>query len=207
MSHRSLPVVIGCTAVILSGCGGDKAPAPRPSAAAVQKDLVLTAGDLPDGYATSPPDATPEVSAASSSSIPGCDPLLDLFQTGPRDAARFEAGSTGPFLAESLADGTPIADMAARCATFTDTDGDGETTHVSVDPVGDFPAVAESQKAFMMEATGGTGDDAWTTSGYLVQLRVDGLTCTLVHFGQPGVDRAETESIAKAAVAKIKRRQ
>ncbi|MER7276720.1 hypothetical protein ABT369_19975 [Dactylosporangium sp. NPDC000244] len=147
------------------------------------------------------------MSAASSSSVPGCDPLLDLFQTGPRDAARFEAGNTGPFLAESLTDATPIPDIAAKCATFTDTDGDGETTHVSVSPVADFPAVAESQKAFKMEATGGTGDDAWTTSGYLVQARVDGLTCTLVHFGQPGVDRAETESIAKAAVAKIKRRQ
>jgi hypothetical protein len=58
-----------------------------------------------------------------------------------------------------------------------------------------------------MTASGGTGDDAWTTSGYLFQARVAGLTCTLVHFGQPGVDRAETESIAKAAVAKIKRRE
>ncbi|MEU7865824.1 hypothetical protein [Dactylosporangium sp. NPDC049140] len=108
------------------------------------------------------------MSAASTASIPGCDTLLDLFQSGPADAARFEAGTSGPFLAESLAQETDINSMAGTCARCTDADDEGDTTNVSVTP---------------------------------------GLTCTLVHFRQPGVDRAETESIAKAAVAKIKRQE
>jgi hypothetical protein len=32
-----------------------------------------------------------------------------------------------------------------------------------------------------------------------------GTTCTLVHFGQPDVDRGETESIVRAAITKIRR--
>ncbi|WP_433212051.1 hypothetical protein ACQP00_51700 [Dactylosporangium sp. CS-047395] len=210
MSHRSLPAVTLCAAAVMLGaCGSDAKPTTSPSAAAAHPtgDVLLAVEDLPEGYATSPPDATPEVSAASSPSVEGCEALLDLFRGGGPTEARFEAGATGPFLAESLAAVKSLDTLAAKCQTFTDTDGDGATTSVRVETVGDFPRVGDSERVFRMSAQGGTGDDAFALSGYLVQLGVGGLTCTIVHFGQPGVDRGETESIARAAVTKIRRRQ
>ncbi|WP_433053685.1 hypothetical protein [Dactylosporangium sp. CS-033363] len=210
MSHRSLPAATFCAAAIMLGaCGSDAKPATSPSAAAAHPtgDVLLEVQDLPDGYETSPPDATPEVSTAGSPSVEGCETLLDLFRGGGPTEARFEAGATGPFLAESLADINDLDALAARCQAFTDTDGDGTTTSVLVEKVGDFPKVGDSERVFRMAAQGGTGDDAFAFSGYLVQLGVGRLTCTIVHFGQPGVDRGETESIARAAVTKIRRQQ
>jgi hypothetical protein len=218
MSHRLLPAALGA-ALALSGCSADvDRPAAGPSAPAAHRTggALLEPGDLPDGYATSPPDAAPEVSAASSPSVPGCDALLNYFRDGSPgpggEVARFEAGGTGPFVAEELGGGAPgggidLSGLAAGCGAFTDTDGDGATTSVRVAPVGDFPALGDDEHVFAMTAGGGTGDDAFELSGYLVTVRVDGLTCTIAHFGQPGVDRAETETIAKAAVAKIRRQQ
>ncbi|WP_432982084.1 hypothetical protein [Dactylosporangium sp. CA-233914] len=211
---RLVPVALCSAALALGACGGDGKPAATPSAAAAHRSAgpLLEPDDLPDGYETSPPDATPEVSTASSPSVPGCDALLDYFRggtpTGGGQAARFEAGGTGPFLAESIGTGlgTGLADLAARCASFTDTN-DGETTTVSVTAVGDFPKLGEDEHVFAMTAGGGTAEDTFELSGYLLTVRVDGLTCTIVHFGQPGVNRAETETIAKAAVGKIKRRE
>jgi hypothetical protein len=212
MSHRLLPAVM-CAALAAGGCGGggDDRPVRAPITERVAAGPLLEPADLPDGYAIAEADVAPEVSAASSASVPGCDALLDYFRDGggePEETVRFEAGGTGPFVTESLAaTKSDIAGLASRCARFTDTDGDGTTTEVSVAPVEDFPGLGDEGRAFLMSAGGGTGDDAFALSGYLVVFRVGPTTCTLVHFGQPGVDRAETETIAGAAVAKIKRRQ
>jgi hypothetical protein len=211
---RSLPIALLCATLALGGCGQSR-PAPNAGvtpAAPPAGDALLEPADLPDGYATSPPDAAPEVSAASSPSVPGCDALLDYFRDGSPGPggrlARFDAGGTGPFLAESLSGAqSGLDDLAARCGDFTDTDDDGVTTKVSVAPVGDFPSLGGDEHVFAMSADGGSGDDTFALSGYLVEVRVGGLTCMLVHFGQPGVDRAETESIARAAVSKIRTRQ
>jgi hypothetical protein len=144
--------------------------------------------------------------------VDGCDEVLDYFRDGRPAAggavARFEAGGTGPFLAESVStQPAGLAERAGACRSFTDTDGDGTTTAVSVAAVADFPRLGDDEHVFAMTAGGGTGDDAYALSGYLVEVRVAGLTCMIVHFGQPGVDRAETESIARAAVDKIQRRR
>ncbi|MGI5246127.1 hypothetical protein [Dactylosporangium sp. CA-139066] len=212
MSHRCLPTAVVSAAVLaLAGCGGGAKPAAAPSPERASADVLLAPADLPDGYTVSPADVAPEVSTASSASVAGCDALLDYFRDGggamQGQIARFEAGGTGPFLAEEVSAGSEAAELAARCASFTDTDGGGETTAVSVAPVGDFPRLGEQERVFRMSANGGTGDDAFALSGYLVVVRVGPATCTLVHFGQPGVDRAETETIARAAVSKIRRRQ
>ncbi|MFI5916374.1 hypothetical protein [Dactylosporangium sp. NPDC051541] len=156
------------------------------------------------------------MSAASSPSVQGCDEVLDYFRDGSpapgAEVARFEAGDTGPFLAESLSRRpSRLAEQAKACQSFTDTDGNGATTNVRVSAVPDFPSLGADEadetdeQVYAMTAGGGAGDDAYALSGYLVEVRVDGLTCTIVHFGQPGVDRAETETIARAAVDKIRR--
>jgi hypothetical protein len=211
MSHRCLPAaVVSVAALALAGCGGSAKPAAAPSPERASADILLAPADLPDGYTLSPADVAPEVSTASSASVTGCDALLDYFRgggAGEGATARFEAGGTGPFLAEEISGGSGVADLAARCPSFTDTDGDGETTAVRVAPVGDFPRIGDDERVFEMSAGGGTGDDAFALSGYLMVVRVGPTTCTLVHFGQPGVDRAETETIARAAVSKIKRQQ
>ncbi|GGM11300.1 hypothetical protein ACFFX1_25610 [Dactylosporangium sucinum] len=207
---RLLPIVAGC-ALALAGCSGDPAVAPS---ASPEGGPLLEVADLPGGYQTSPPQPSAEVSAASSVSVAGCEPLLDAFRAGFGDAgptARFEGGSTGPFLAERLSTGAAALDgqrdLARRCGSFTETDADGATTTVTVAPVADFPALGDESAAFRVSAGGGTGDDSYALSGYLVVARQGATTCTLVHFGQPGVDRAETEAIARSAVGKLRRRQ
>ncbi|UWZ54569.1 hypothetical protein Daura_50510 [Dactylosporangium aurantiacum] len=170
---------------------------------------MLTVADLPDGYVTSPPQAEPEVSAAGSVSVEGCGALLDRFRDGG-GGVRFEAGAAGPFLAEELAEAPGavgvLRTLAGQCATFTDTDGAGDTTTVTVAD-GGLPGLGDESAAFRMTASGGAGDDAYTLGGYLLAVRVGGTTCTIVHFGQPGVDAAETEAIARTAVRKLQRRQ
>ncbi|MEV6927516.1 hypothetical protein AB0M46_23855 [Dactylosporangium sp. NPDC051485] len=206
--YRLLAIV--SAALVAGGCGGTS-PKAAPTAEKATASALLDAADLPDGYSLSPPDAAPEVSAASSPSVPGCDALLDYFSEGAgpaaAESARFEAGGSGPFLAEELSDHSDVAQLGGRCGRFTSTDADGVTTAVTVAPVTDFPRLGDAEQVFSMHADGGTGDAEFQLSGFLVVVRVGPTTCTLVHFGQPGVDRAETETIARAAVTKIKRRQ
>jgi hypothetical protein len=209
--NRLYTVALGAAILALAGCDGSTEPAAAPSPEHAAAGVLLEPGDLPDGYALSPADVAPEVSAASSASVAGCDALLDYFRGGGAtdgESARFEAGGTGPFLAEEISryEGQNLADLAGRCANFTDTDGDGETTAVSVAPVGDFPKFGDEERVFRMSAGGGSGDGAFALSGYLLFVRIGSTTCTLVHFGQPDVERAETETIARAAVSKIRRR-
>lgn len=214
MSHTERAAALACALTLATGCtGGEPAPTPKPSATG---GGLLAVEDLPDGYATSPPEVEPEVSAVSSVSVAGCDVLLDRFRGGGAGAGstartvRFEGGSAGPFLAEEVAAdaGTlpALRTLAARCAGFTDTDADGTTTTVTV-AAADFPGLGDESVAFRMAASGGAGDDSYTLSGYLIVVRLGATTCTLVHFGQPEVDRAETEAIAKAAVRKLQHRQ
>ncbi|GAA2330257.1 hypothetical protein [Dactylosporangium salmoneum] len=207
--YRLLAIV--SAALVAGGCGGGTGPKVAPTVEMATASALLDAADLPDGYSVSPPDAAPEVSTASSPSVPGCDALLNYFSEGAgptaAESARFEAGGGGPFLAEELSDDSDVSQLGGKCGSFTDTDADGTTTAVTVAPVTDFPRLGDAEQVFSMNADGGTGDDAFRLSGFLVVVRVGPTTCTLVHFGQPGVDRAETETIARAAVAKIKRRQ
>jgi hypothetical protein len=208
MTSTAAAVLLSALTLTLSACDSGSTPV-EPESSRSAAGVMLTVEDLPDGYATSPPQPAPEVSAAGSVSVAGCDVLLNRFRDGGT-GVRFEAGSSGPFLAEELAEdaGAPgvLRELAGRCAAFTDTDADGEKTSVTV-AEGGLPSLGEESAAFRMAASGGTGDDAYTLSGYLVAIRVGGTTCTIVHFGQPGVDPAETESIARAAVRKLQRRQ
>lgn len=195
--------------LILSACDSGSTPVEPESSRTDPDSVLLAVEDLPDGYAISPPQAEPEVSVVGSVSVAGCDALLNRFRDGGT-GVRFEAGGAGPFLAEELAEDAGalgvLRELAARCATFTDTDAGGETTSVTV-AEGGLPDLGDESAAFRMAASGGAGDDAYTLSGYLVAIRVGGTTCTIVHFGQPGVDPAETETIVRAAVRKLQRRQ
>ena len=202
--------LIGITlALTLASCGSGSTPVePEPSRSATGGAL-LAVEDLPDGYVTSPPQAEPEVSRGSTVSVAGCDALIDRFRAGGT-GVRFEGGATGPFLAEEVSENPDAVDvlreLGTRCAAFTDTDPGGGTTSVTVADAG-LPSLGDESASVRMAASGGTGDDAYTLGGYLLVVRVGGTTCTLVHFGQPEVDRAETEAIARAAVRKLQRRQ
>jgi len=211
-----VPALLGCVLVLSSGCSaGDGKQAARPAPAASGSRL-LEQQDLPDGYVISPPEPAPEVSAASKVSVEGCGALLDLFGDGatgtPEDlTVRFEAGGAGPFIAEELSSDAAalgnLRELAGRCGSFTDTDADGTITTVSVAPVADFPVLGDEGAAFTMSAGGGTGDDTFSLGGYLIAVRLGATTCTLMHFAQPEVDRAETETIARTAVHKLQRQQ
>lgn len=206
---RNPALVLGALILTLSACDSGSTPVEPESSRTGAENALLSAEDLPDGYSTSPPQAEAEVSAASSVSVTGCDTLLTWFRAGG-GGVHFEAGPSGPFLAEELSDDAAavgvLRELATRCATFTDTDDDGEKTSVTVTD-GGLPSLGEESVAYRMAASGGTGDDAYTLSGYLIAVRVGHSTCTLVHFGQPEVDPAETETIARAAVRKLQRRQ
>ncbi|MET7418161.1 hypothetical protein [Dactylosporangium sp. NPDC005555] len=196
-------------ALTLASCDSGSTPVEPESSRVGAGSPMLAVEDLPDGYVTSPPQAEPEVSGVSSVSVAGCDALLNRFRDGGT-GVRFEGGASGPFLAEELTDAADAVDvlreLGTRCGTFTDTDAAGDTTSVTVADAG-LPGLGEDSAALRMAASGGTGDDAYTLSGYLVAVRVGGTTCTLVHFGQPEVDPGETEAIAKTAVRKLQRRQ
>jgi hypothetical protein len=195
--------------VTLSACDSGSTPVEPESSRSTPTGVMLEVADLPDGYVVSPPQAAPEVSAIGTVSVAGCDALLNRFRDGGT-GVRFEAGGAGPFLAEELAEGAGaldvLRDLAARCATFTDTDPDGGTTSVTVAD-GGLPRLGDESVALRMSASGGAGDDAYLLSGYLLAIRVGAATCTIVHFGQTGVDPAETETIARTAVRKVQRRQ
>ncbi|GAA3230217.1 hypothetical protein [Dactylosporangium siamense] len=209
MSSTAAAILLSALTLTLSACDSGSTPVEPESSRTTAASVLLTVDDLPDGYATSPPQAQPEVSAVGSVSVAGCDVLLNRFRDGG-SGVRFEAGTSGPFLAEELADDAGAAgvlrELAGRCAAFTDTDAGGETTGVTV-AEGGLPSLGDESAAFLMTASGGVGDDAYTLGGYLIAVRVGGTTCTIVHFGQPGVDPAETEAIARAAVRKLQRRQ
>ena len=206
---RPATTLLSALTLALGACDSGSTPVEPESSRTAAASVMLTVDDLPGGYVTSPPQAEPEVSTAGSVSVAGCDALLDRFRGGG-SGARFEAGASGPFLAEELADATDavavVRALAGRCATFTDTDGGGETTTVTVAD-GGLPSLGDESATFRMTASGGAGDAAYTLGGYLLAVRVGGTTCTLVHFGQPGVDPAETETIARTAVRKLQRRQ
>ncbi|GAA0724224.1 hypothetical protein GCM10010199_33490 [Dactylosporangium roseum] len=207
-----LPAVLGCALVLTGGCSGDRrAASPEATRAGT---ALLEVADLPDGYMVSPPQAVPEMSAQTTVSVEGCGPLLERFRAGGGDGTatvRFEGGGTGPFVAEELStDGAELArqrDLTRRCATFTETGADGDTTTVTVSAVADFPGLGDETAAFRMAVSGGAGDAAYTLSGYLVLVRLGATTCILVHFGQSAVDRSETEAVAEAAVRKVRQRQ
>ncbi|WP_327007380.1 hypothetical protein OHA72_09025 [Dactylosporangium sp. NBC_01737] len=209
MMTSTAAILLSALTLTVSACDSGSTPVEPESSRTTAGSVMLTVEDLPDGYVTSPPQAAPEVSAIGSVSVPGCDVLLNRFRDGGT-GVRFEAGGSGPFLAEELAEdaGAPgvVRDLGGRCAAFTDTDAGGETTSVTV-AEGGLPGLGDESAALRMTASGGAGDDAYTLSGYLVAIRVGGTTCTIVHFGQPGVDPAETETIARAAVRKLQRRQ
>lgn len=201
-------ILLSALTLALGACDSGSTPVEPESSRTGAANVMLTVDDLPDGYVTSPPQAAPEVSAAASVSVAGCDALLDRFRDGG-SGVRFEAGASGPFLAEELAGATDAVGvlriLAGRCATFTDA-GAGDTATVTVAD-GGLPALGDESAAFRMTASGGAGEDAYTLGGYLLAVRVGGTTCTIVHFGQPGVDPAETETIARTAVRKLQRRQ
>ncbi|MEV0560824.1 hypothetical protein [Dactylosporangium sp. NPDC050588] len=206
MARHLLGIALALT---LASCGSGPTPVgPEPSRSATGGAL-LAVEDLPDGYVTSPPQVEPEVSGDSTVSVAGCGALIDRFRGGGT-GVRFEGGSAGPFLAEEVSADPDAVDvlreLGTRCAAFTDTDPGGGTTSVTVTDAG-LPSLGDESAAVRMAASGGAGDDAYTLGGYLLVVRVGGATCTLVHFGQPEVDRAETETIAKAAVRKLRRPQ
>jgi hypothetical protein len=66
-----------------------------------------------------------------------------------------------------------------------------------------FPALGDDTVAVKLDATGRSEGASVALGGYLVLLRVGATICILIHFGIPGVDVAETEKVAEAAVARL----
>jgi hypothetical protein len=209
----------GCSA---AGYSGVARPVPPP--VLTQAELaaaLLRAEDLPNGYTQQP--ATSEPPSDEGGQGGGGEPCAEVFDQlrGGESALdalgasaaeiEFSHGDYGPFLQQGLLssadrDGLRAAIDAFRqlptlCSQFTETDEQGTfTVRLTEAP---FPALGDEAFAVKLDATGKSAEIDVVLSGYLVLMRSGATVCLLIHFGIPGVDAAETEKIARAAVARL----
>jgi hypothetical protein len=211
----------GCTAASHDGVA--RAMPPPVLTQAELAAALLRVEDLPRGYTVQPiPEAPPDDSGAGGQGggtepcgdvfdqLRGGEPALSAIAAGTAEA-EFSKGDDGPFLQQGLATtgdraGLRSAVEAFRqlptvCGEFTENDEQGSfTMRLSPAP---FPALGDELVAIKLDATG-TGEGASVAlGGYLVLIRVGSTVCILIHFGIPNVDVAETETVARAAVARL----
>jgi hypothetical protein len=212
---------VGCTA---AGYGGVARALPPP--VLTQAELaaaLLRVEDLPDGYTLQPiPESPPEESDTGGQGggaepcsdvfdqLRGGDPALSAIAAGTAEV-EFSKGDDGPFLQQGLLSsgdraGVRSAVEAFRqlpkiCGEFTENDEQGAFT-MRLSPA-QFPALGDESVAVKLDATGTTEAATIALGGYLVLIRVGATVCILIHFGIPSVDVAETETVARAAVARL----
>jgi hypothetical protein len=209
--------------------GGSPFPKARVPSASELTGALLEVADLPSGYRLS---GEPDPESVTSSPIVNteCDRLFAAFggvgglgdgggsgnggeaevggeggKAGTETSAEFEKGETGPFLTQELAAEhdagvlhrqlTDLRALVTRCDRFTSTNADGSASAVMVTEASLFVPGDEST-AFKLSVEG-------VMSGYLVAVRVGNTLATVVHFGLPGVEIAETEQLVRKAVDKL----
>jgi hypothetical protein len=211
----------GCTAAGYSGVARAVPPPVRTQAELAA--ALLRVEDLPSGYASEPAAAVPPNEGGQGGQGGGAAPCADVFDQlrGGEPAlgriasgsaeAEFSKGDVGPFLQQGLLSTGDRAGMRAAieafrqlptlCGEFTENDEQGSFTiklsAASLAPLGDETV------AVKLDAHGKGADIDITLSGYIVMIREGATVCILIHFGIPAIDPAETETIARAAVARL----
>lgn len=189
-------------------------------------DLVaalLRVDDLPTGYTLQPSTDTPPDENDTGGQGAGTEPCSDVFNQlrGGEPAlssiaaataeVEFSKGDDGPFLQQGLLSSDNRAglrsaveafhQLPAVCGEFTQNDEQGSFT-MRLTPA-QFPTLGDDTVAVKLDATGRSELSNVALGGYLVLIRVGATICILIHFGIPGVDVAETEKVARAAVARL----
>jgi hypothetical protein len=188
--------------------------------------VLLRVQDLPAGYTLQPTAPNPppseqagpgggqgggtEACADVFEQLRGGEPALSRVAPGAAQV-EFGKGDYGPFLQQSL---LSTGDQAVRraaidafrrlpttCAQFTENDEQGSFTVKLSEAT--LTAIGDESVAVKLDANGRSIDLDVTLSGYMVFVRKGSVVCILLHFGIPGVDVAETEKIARAAVARL----
>jgi hypothetical protein len=141
----------------------------------------------------------------------GSDPAFVRIATA-RARVEFGKGDYGPFLQQVLLSTSDRAGVEAAvaafrklpelCDGFTETDEQGSFT-VKLTAAESLPALGAESVSLKLDANGRSIELDVTLSGYMILLRDGSTVCVLIHFGIPGVDVAETEKIARAAVARL----
>jgi hypothetical protein len=180
---------------------------------------LLRVEDLPGGYVLQPVVPAQGGQGGGANAEPCADVFEQLRGGAPalnRIAAssarvEFGKGDYGPFLQEALLSSGDRAAMRAaveafralpdQCDRFTETDEQGAFT-IKLSGA-NLPALGDDSVAVKLDATGSSDDLNVTLSGYMVLVRSGSVVCILIHFGIPAVDVAETEKIARAAVARL----
>jgi hypothetical protein len=233
LRHLSALAVAAALTLAGAGCttaAGNSAAA-RPVAPPVRTQDELAASllrveDLPSGYTEQPgptdlpPDRTESAEGGQGGGVEPCgeifdqlrggEPALNAIAAGTAEI-EFSRGDDGPFLLQGLLSSGNRAGLRAAldtfrqlpalCSEFTENDEQGSftirLTEVPFAPLGDEVV------AVRLDATG-TGVNADVVlGGYLVLIRTGATMCLLTHFGIPGVELAETETVARAAVARL----
>jgi hypothetical protein len=212
----------GCTAAQYSAVARGLAPAVRSQAELASG--LLRVEDLPAGYVLQPAVPAPSTPpSADGGQGAGASPCVDVFEqlrggapalnriAASTARVEFGKGDYGPFLQEELlSSGDQVAIRAAvaafrklpeLCDRFTETDEQGSFT-IKLSEA-NLPALGDESVALKLDAAGSSEDLNVTLGGYLMLLRKGSVVCILIHFGLPGVDVAETEKIARAAVARL----
>ncbi|WP_204008891.1 hypothetical protein [Virgisporangium aurantiacum] len=184
---------------------------------------LLRVEDLPAGYVLQPSAPAPSAPSADGGQGAGASPCADVFEqlrggapalsrvAASSARVEFGKGDYGPFLQEELlSSGNQVAVRAAvsafrklpeLCDRFTETDEQGSFT-IKLSEAG-LPALGDESVALKLDAAGTSPDLNVTLGGYMMLVRKGSVVCILIHFGIPGVDVAETEKIARAAVARL----
>jgi hypothetical protein len=182
--------------------------------------VLLRVEDLPGGYALQPAVVPPPTDGGQGGGVQPCADVFEQLRGGAPALSRvaassaqveFGKGDYGPFLQEALlSSGDRVAMRAAveafrtlpdHCEHFTETDEQGAFT-IKLSEA-NLPALGDESVALKLDATGTSDDLNVTLSGYMMMVRTGSVVGILIHFGIPAVDLAETEKIARAAVARL----
>jgi hypothetical protein len=208
------------------GTGVSPSPAAKVPTADELKKGLLALSDLPAGYSASPEEtpsggdtSEPNDSSSVTATSRECNQLFNEFgnegnatQEEASVSADFEKSSTtGPFIKETLEsyrdaaalqkDMTQVRDAVDKCGEFTVKEQGGDV-RVKIANAS-FPKLGDETAAFKLEATVTAQGKRLTLGGYLVAVRVGNVVSTIISFGLPSADAAETEQIVRKAVDKV----
>jgi hypothetical protein len=206
-----------CVAVLTAGCGGNQDP-PAPNGGARsspatsspgQIDLrsaLLTAEDLPPGFAETSLPSNVELGA-----IEGC-PLLDT--SGSRDAAAeasvaFAGEPAGRFITENLEQMSTsdarksmseLARVPSECARFTAQASGLEVAFAAANL--DLASIGDETVA--LRITGEIAGLGAVIEEHVVAARHGDIVMMVIQVAQGSADRAVTESVARTAYEKVR---
>ena len=209
---------LGMVAAVMAGLAifvpaADAAPPGRPvalhSGPVHLQDALLTAADLPSGYA---PNAGGSMAIVSDLSTDTniCDHRVSHGHTNTAQAA-FIRGIPGPMLFETLSVTGPrtaraivagIATAPRRCKSFNDASGSGMAAALRLYPMR-VPRLGDASAGLAFTVRPGAVN--MTIQGKLISVARRGITVTILLVNSPRNDQRELNLIAAGAIRKLDR--